>query len=84
MYIFCLYNNDWFYLKLIFVFIFYKINFCMIMGKLCEIIILSLICLFLVRKLLSIRKYKYIEEWICFLDKNDLFFFIIMEIVDYG
>lgn len=84
MYIFCLYNNDWFYLKLIFVFIFYKINFCMIMGKLCEIIILSLICLFLVRKLVSIRKYKYIEEWICLLDKNDLFFCIIMEIVDYG
>lgn len=55
MYIFCLYNNDWFYLKLIFVFMFFKINFYMIMRKLCEIIILNLICLFLVRKLEIIR-----------------------------
>lgn len=55
----------------------------MIIEKLCEIIILSLICLFLVRILVKFRKYKNIEEWICFYDKNDLFFCIIMDIVDY-
>lgn len=34
---------------------FFKINFYMIMRRLCEIIILNLICLFLVRKLEIIR-----------------------------
>lgn len=84
MYIFCLYNNDWFYLKLIFVSISYKINFCMTMGKLCEIITPSLTCSFLVGKLASTRKYKNIEERTCILDKNDSFFCIIMDTVDHG
>lgn len=56
----------------------------MTMGKLCEIITPSLTCSFLVRKLPSTRKYKYIEERTRPLDKNDSFLFIIMETVDHG